>query len=177
MLQCFLGDAAVAATDDQYIPRLAVREDGHVRHHLVIDEFVTRGDLRCAIEHQHLAEMLMLEQHQVLVIGVLLVQHLLDRITHAETEIVEQRFGQPAFLDHDSSAPSWPGLSRPSMSLSQREVQVVNARDKPRHVGDYVPCPRRCSPTAMRAGWNASRSTGTQASGLARPHMKISIAA
>ena len=43
-----------------------------------------------------LPKSLMLEQHQVLVLGLPLVEHLLDRVAHAEAELVEQRFGNPA---------------------------------------------------------------------------------
>ena len=84
VLEHLLGDAAVAAADDQHLLRLAVREDRHVRHHLVIDELVLGGDLGRAIEHQHLAEELVLEQHQMLVLGLHLVEHPLDLVGHAE---------------------------------------------------------------------------------------------
>ena len=40
VLEHLLGNAAVAAADDQHLPRLAVREDRHVRHHLLVDELV-----------------------------------------------------------------------------------------------------------------------------------------
>ncbi len=40
VLEHLLGDAAVAAADDQHLARLAVGEDRHVRHHLVVDELV-----------------------------------------------------------------------------------------------------------------------------------------
>ena len=69
-------------------------------HHLVIDELVARGDLRGAVEHQHLAEVLLLEQHEVLVLGLLLVEHLVDREGHAEAEVVEQGLGDPALVGH-----------------------------------------------------------------------------
>ena len=39
----------------------------------------------------------------LLVPGLLLVQHLLDRVAHAEAEIVEQGLGEPAFLGHGLS--------------------------------------------------------------------------
>ena len=114
VLEHFLGDAAVAAADDQHLARLAVREDRHMGHHLVIDELVARGDLRRAVEHQHLAEELVLEQHQMLVLGLRLVEHPLDLEGHAEAEIVEQRLGNPAFLGHDASSAGTNGRAVPA---------------------------------------------------------------
>ena len=77
-----------------------------MRHHLVVDEFVARGDLRRAVQHQHLAEELMPEQHEVLMLGLHFVQHPLDRVGHAKAELVEQRLGNPAFLGHGRRAMS-----------------------------------------------------------------------
>ena len=100
VLEHFLGDAAIAAADDQHFLGVAVRQDRHVRHHLVIDELVRGGDLGGAVQHQHFAEMLLLEQDQMVVAGLLLVEHPLDLEGHAEAEIVEQRFRNPAFFSH-----------------------------------------------------------------------------
>ena len=100
VLEHFLGDAAVAAADDEDVARIAVGEQRHMRHHLLVDEFVLLGDLGGAIEHQHLAEKRLLEQHQMLVLGLHFVEHLVDLKGHAETEIVEQRLGNPALLRH-----------------------------------------------------------------------------
>ena len=69
-------------------------------HHLVIDELVGRGDLGGAVQHQHFAEMLLLEQDQMVMAGLLLVEHPLDLEGHAEAEIVEQRLRNPAFFGH-----------------------------------------------------------------------------
>ena len=110
VLEHLLGDAAIAAADDQHVARIAVREQRHVRHHLLVDEFVALGDLGGAVEHQHLAEERLLEQHQVLVLGLRLVEHLVDPVAHAEAEVVEQRLGDPALLGHDS--PQLLGLAR-----------------------------------------------------------------
>ena len=104
MLEHLFGDAAVAAADDQHLFRLAVGEERHVRHHLVVDEFVLGGDLGRAVEHQHLAEELVLEQHQMLVLGLHLVEHLLDLEGHAEAFGIEQGLGNPAFLGHGTSS-------------------------------------------------------------------------
>ncbi len=79
---------------------MAVREQRHVRHHLLVDEFVFLGNLGGAVEHQHLAEEQLLEQDQVLVLGLHFVKHLVDPKAHAEAEIVEQGFGNPALRGH-----------------------------------------------------------------------------
>ena len=100
VLEHLLGDAAVAAADDQHLLGLAMREHRHVRHHLVVDELVLGGDLGRAVEHQHLAEEFVLEQHQMLVLGLHLVEHALDLVGHAEALGIEQRLGNPAFLGH-----------------------------------------------------------------------------
>ena len=102
VLEHLLGDAAVAAADDQHFARIAVGEQRHVRHHLLIDEFVALGDLGCAVEHQHLAEERLLEQHEMLVLGLRFVEHLVDPVAHAKAEVVEQRLGNPALFGHDT---------------------------------------------------------------------------
>ena len=106
VLEHLLGDAAVAAADDQNVARIAMGEQRHMRHHLLVDEFVAFGYLGRAVEHQHLAEIGLLEQHQMLMLGLHFVKYFVDREGHAEAEIVEQSFGDPApfgrFLRHDS---------------------------------------------------------------------------
>ena len=47
-----------------------------VRHHLVIDELVAGGELTHAVEHQHDAPGRILEDDEMLVLGLHLVQHL-----------------------------------------------------------------------------------------------------
>ena len=172
VLEHLLGDAAVAAPDDQHVARLAVGQDRQVAHHLVIDELVARGDLRRTVEHQHLAEELVLEQHQVLMRGLRLVEHALGRVAHAKAFRVKQRLGNPASFRHGrllqiqtagSEAASRFGRPCPAVS------RIVGA--------GYSPWPRSSSLTATRFALNASRSTGTQASGLALPHMNTSSAA
>src|SRR5947209_1569658 len=83
-------DAAISTADDQHLPGPAVGEDRNMGHHLVIDELVLGGDLDGAVEHQRLAEKSVLEQNQMLVLGLHLVQHPLDLIGHAEAEVIEQ---------------------------------------------------------------------------------------
>ena len=100
VLEHLFGDAAIAAADDQHLARAAVGEQRHVRHHLLIDEFVALGDLGGAVEHQHLAEEWLLEQHEMLVRGVRFVEHLVDPVAHAKAEVVEQRLGDPSLFSH-----------------------------------------------------------------------------
>ncbi len=102
-LSDLLGDAAVAAADDQHLLAPAMGEDRYMRHHLVIDELVLGGDLRGTVEHQYLAEELVLEQHKVLVLGLHFVEHPVDLVGHAEALRIEQGLGNPAFLGHGVS--------------------------------------------------------------------------
>jgi hypothetical protein len=53
-------------------------------HHLVVDEFVRGGDLSRPVEHQDFAEERILEQNEMLMLGVRLVDHPLDLVGHAE---------------------------------------------------------------------------------------------
>ena len=101
VLEHLLGDAAVAAADDQHFPGVAMGKDRHVDHHLMVDELIGGRDLGRAIEHQDLAEEGVLEQHEVLMLGLRLVDHPLGLIGHAEAEVVEQSLGNPAFSGHD----------------------------------------------------------------------------
>jgi hypothetical protein len=80
-----------------------VREQRHVTHHLLIDVFVAAGDLGRAIEHQHLAEELVLEQDEILMFGLAFVENTADLVAHAEAERIEQRLRNPALLGHDKS--------------------------------------------------------------------------
>ena len=96
MLEYLLGDAAIAAADDEHVLGLTMGEQRHMRHHFLVDELVLLGDLRRAIEHEHLAEEAVLEQHKVLMLGVQLVKHLVDFEGHAKTEVVEQCLWNPA---------------------------------------------------------------------------------
>ncbi len=55
-----------------------MREDGHVRKHFVINEFVLLGGLDNPIECHHAAEFFVVEDDQVLVLGFIFEQHLID---------------------------------------------------------------------------------------------------
>src|SRR5262249_22865072 len=168
MLEHLLRDAAVAAADDQHLLRMAVRQDRHMGHHLVVDELILAGDLRRAVEHQHLAEERVLEQHEMLVRGLQLVDHPLDLVGHADTDVIEQRLGNPAFFGHDRTSETAGGRHR-----KERKSPTVRRR----LCSDYVSCPRKISLTSTRLALKAFRSTGMQASGVALPHMNRSRAA
>ena len=69
MLQHATQHAAVARPDDQHAPRLAMRQQRHVRDHLLIDELVRFGDLDAAVEHQYAAVTGTLEDQDVLIVA------------------------------------------------------------------------------------------------------------
>ena len=132
VLEHFLGDAAIAAAHDQHFPGVAMRQDRHMRHHLVVDELVLRGDLGGAVQHQDFAEMLLLEQDQMVVAGLLLVEHPFDLEGHAEAKIVEQRFRDPAFCGHGSpsSACQLRRLTRLAGRIHVREADYPRKKTK-----------------------------------------------
>ena len=101
VLEHLFCNAAVAAADDQHLPDVSVGKDRHVGHHLVVDKLIRGRDLGRAIEHQDLTEEWMLEKHEMLMLGLRLIEHPLGLIGHAETEVVEQRLGNLAFCGHD----------------------------------------------------------------------------
>jgi hypothetical protein len=103
MLERLFGDAAVAATDDQHLARSPMGEDRHVAHHLVIDELIAGGDLRCPVEHEDTAEVRVLEQHEMLVLGARLMQHPRHLEARLESERLEQGFEDPALRGHGIS--------------------------------------------------------------------------
>src|SRR4029078_9662549 len=70
MLQHLAQHAAVAAADDQRLFCLAVSEQRHVAHHLVIDELVLGGELDDAVEHHHPTKVGVLEDDQSLMLGL-----------------------------------------------------------------------------------------------------------
>ncbi len=174
VLEHFLGDAAIAAADDEHLAHVAVGEQRHVRHHLLVNELVLLGDLGGAVEHEHLAEERLLEQHQMLVLGLHLVEHLVDLKRHAEAEFVEQRLGNPAFFRHDGTSGS-PIAKRPGPG----PAASINSNDRLCRARPAVQAswPRSSSLTPTRFAENASRSTGMHASGSAEPHMNTSSAA
>jgi hypothetical protein len=99
MLQHLLGHAAVAAADNQHAPGLAMGQNRHVRHHLVIDELVRFRGLHHAVEGQHAAEGLAFEQLQTLMPGLAVKQQLVD--PDLDAKAVMEGFLRPLF--HQSS--------------------------------------------------------------------------
>jgi hypothetical protein len=98
MFEDLFGNATIAAADDEHVLGFAMGKQWHMRHHLLVDELVLLGNLRRAVQHEHLAEEAVLEQHQVLMLGLQFVEYLLDFKGHAKAEIVEQRLRNPALL-------------------------------------------------------------------------------
>ena len=58
--------AAVAGADDQHAVGRAVRQQRHMRQHLLVDELVALGDLHDAVEQHDAAVRVALEDHDVL---------------------------------------------------------------------------------------------------------------
>src|SRR3546814_4351339 len=52
-----------------------MRQDRHMDEHLVVEELVALGGLNDAVEGQHAAEGAVLEDHQLLVLGLVLTEH------------------------------------------------------------------------------------------------------
>ena len=47
--------AAIASTDDQYVPCVAMGQQWHMAQHLLVDELVAFGDLDAAVQHHDTA--------------------------------------------------------------------------------------------------------------------------
>ncbi len=69
-------------------------EQRHVSHHLVIDELVARGELDDAVQHHHPAEILILEDDQLLVLGLAIEEDLVRLQADAEA-VMECLFDPP----------------------------------------------------------------------------------
>ena len=95
MLERLAQHAAVAAADDQRLVRPSVSEQRHMRHHLVIDEFVLGGELDDIVQHHHAAEIFVLEDDQSLVLGLAVEKDVVRLQT--DTEATVERLFDPAF--------------------------------------------------------------------------------
>src|SRR4029079_15373532 len=95
MLQHLPQHGAVAAADDQRLFRLAVSEQRHVAHHLVIDELVLGGELDDAVEHHHPTKVGVLEDDQSLMLGLAVEKDVVRLQT--DTEATVERLFDPAF--------------------------------------------------------------------------------
>src|SRR5262249_12367786 len=111
-----------------------------------------------------------LEQHEMLVLGLQLVDDPLDLVGHADAELVKQRLGNPAFVGHDRHT-----SARRSAARTRRRVRRRRSSDQVS--SDQVACPRKISLSSTRWALKAVASRGMQASGMAWPHMNTSSAA
>src|SRR5262249_20366924 len=110
-----------------------------------------------AVEHQHLAEERVLEQHEMLVLGLELVDDPLDLVGHADADVIEQRLGNPAFVGHDRHT-----SGRRSTARNRRRLRR-------RLSSDYVSCPRKSALLGRRWAWRPFRSRGRRAWGRPWP--------
>ncbi|MOA17950.1 hypothetical protein D3C78_1382340 [compost metagenome] len=94
----FAQHGAVATADDQHFLRLAVGQQRYVGHHFVIDELIALGGLHHAVERHHAPQNRVFKNHQILMLGLLTIQHVLYREVLAEVGM--QRFIPNFFLGH-----------------------------------------------------------------------------
>lgn len=85
-------DTTVTATDDQDLLGVGVGEHGQVGDHLLVRELVVLGALDDIIQDQHVAVLLGLEDQDVLVLGLLVVEDLLDLQSHGLTCMPNQSY-------------------------------------------------------------------------------------
>ncbi|MNH36411.1 hypothetical protein D3C79_971990 [compost metagenome] len=57
---------------------MTVRQQRYMGHHFVIDELITFGSLHYTIECHHAAQYRIFKDHQILMLGLLTIQHILD---------------------------------------------------------------------------------------------------
>jgi hypothetical protein len=62
MLENFLGKTEIGSANNEHAFHLAVAEDRHVAHHLVIDELVGAARTQCAVDEHQAAEMCVIDQ-------------------------------------------------------------------------------------------------------------------
>src|SRR5262245_50994267 len=70
---------------------MAVRQDRHMAHHLVVDELVRGSDLSRPVEHQYFSEERILEENEMLMLGVQLIEHPRDFVRHAAARSARKR--------------------------------------------------------------------------------------
>jgi len=87
--------SVVAAADNERPLRPAMGEEGHMRHHLVIDELILGRELNDTVEHHHAAVVRVLEDDQALVLGLAVEKDVVGLQT--DTEATVERFFDPAF--------------------------------------------------------------------------------
>lgn len=65
----------------------------HVRNHLIINMAVNRGRLHDAVQYEHAAKIIRIQNHDMLILGWLGKDHLFDPV--ANFQIVAVIFGEP----------------------------------------------------------------------------------
>lgn len=78
-------DTTITASDDQDLLGVGVRVHGEVGDHLLVGELVALGALDHIVEHQHHAVVGGLEDEHILVLGLFVVDHLVDLQSHVLT--------------------------------------------------------------------------------------------
>ena len=121
MPQHLAQDAAIPTADDEHALRLAMGEQRHVRHHLVVDELVPRRELNHAIQHHHPAEIFVLEDNQLLMVRLAVEKDLVRLQVDAETFM--ECFFDPAV--HRSS--SLPRSSVLTTTLSGENARFITS--------------------------------------------------
>jgi hypothetical protein len=94
----FTQHCAVAAADNQNVLRVAVRQQRNVGHHLVIDKLVALGGLHHAVQRHHAAKGGVLEDDEILVIGFLMIEHVING--KVLTKLVMQCFMPQRVVGH-----------------------------------------------------------------------------
>jgi hypothetical protein len=130
-------NAAVAAADDEHALRLVEGHERHVRHHLMIDKLVGRRQLAHPVEHEDGAPRLVLEDDEVLVVGLDLVQHLGGLQGDAPVRV--KRLFDPALAHRMVLIGSFDRRT----GASQHDSVM-------KHVADDAQARRRRAPTAMK---------------------------
>ena len=94
----FTQHCAVAAADNQNMLRVTVRQERDVGHHFMINKLVALGGLHNAVQRHHAAKGSILEDDQILVIGFLMVEHVING--KVLTKLVMQCFMPQRVVGH-----------------------------------------------------------------------------
>lgn len=89
-------DTTVTAADDEHLLGVGVRIHGQVGDHLLVGKLVALGALDDIVEHQHVAVVAALEDQHVLVLGLFVVQDLVDLEVHGLAGPHVRLLGEPA---------------------------------------------------------------------------------
>ena len=90
MARHFAQHCPIATTDNEHMIRIAMGQKRHVGHHFVIDKFVTLGGLHDAVQRHDTAKCAVLENDQILMIGLFVIQHIING--KVLSKLVVQRF-------------------------------------------------------------------------------------